>query len=505
MRLEFTPSVDRLTATAVRELTVGLRTTEAVVEQHSGGRSFLINGAPIFLAGGNWIGTDQLLRYSTDRERYYNEVRMHKEMGMNLIRVWGGGLTERPEFYEAADELGMLVMQEFWMTGDNNGRWAGDNDWPNDHSLYLSCAADMMRMIRNHPSLLFWCGGNELLPKIGQAGWQMDLIDHKLRNLVSELDRTRFYIPSSMGTYTCKKEKGCKWGPYAPDVKHNNTFSLAPSDGPYNVLDEQQYYMPGAGGTVDAGGDDTGGGIVFQPETGNLATPTHASLQRFLSPEVVADFPTRGADPEGHVNATTHAICSCLWCLRGSSLTDRLLVITGIQRDLELPQVYHDDRKGSGKEAGSAGEVRSHLFVRRAGRHGSILQAQSAHAVRTVQGAVRRLYGAHVCVAGEDAEGHAVWVHCSDLLEEPESLAGATWCVVRQLLGDDWWLLGRESCAAAAACAAESTHDDTDGNQHESRDVSVTTCEGQCLRSAERRGTVAPRAAREHCGRAGAA
>ena len=56
--------------------------------------------------------------------------------------------------------------------------------------------------------------------------------------------------------------------------------------------------MPGAGGTVDAGGDDTGGGIVFQLETGNLATPTHASLQQFLSPKVVADFPKRGADPD---------------------------------------------------------------------------------------------------------------------------------------------------------------------------------------------------------------
>ena len=46
-------------------------------------------------------------------------------MGLNLIRVWGGGGTERPEFYDAADRLGILVLQEFWMTGDNNGRWAG--------------------------------------------------------------------------------------------------------------------------------------------------------------------------------------------------------------------------------------------------------------------------------------------------------------------------------------------------------------------------------------------
>ena len=56
---------------------------------------------------------------------------------MNLIRVWGGGITERPEFYDACDRAGMLVMQEFWMTGDNNGRWAGSYEWPTDHDVYL--------------------------------------------------------------------------------------------------------------------------------------------------------------------------------------------------------------------------------------------------------------------------------------------------------------------------------------------------------------------------------
>jgi mannosylglycoprotein endo-beta-mannosidase len=45
---------------------------------------------------------------------------MHQQMGLNLIRVWGGGLTERPEFFEACDELGVLVMQEFWMSGAKN-------------------------------------------------------------------------------------------------------------------------------------------------------------------------------------------------------------------------------------------------------------------------------------------------------------------------------------------------------------------------------------------------
>jgi mannosylglycoprotein endo-beta-mannosidase len=74
----------------------------------------------VFLTGGNWIHTDQFLRYASNSKRYFNEVNMHVQMGMNIIRVWGGGLTERPEFYNAADRLGMLIMQEFWMTGRPN-------------------------------------------------------------------------------------------------------------------------------------------------------------------------------------------------------------------------------------------------------------------------------------------------------------------------------------------------------------------------------------------------
>ena len=50
--------------------------------------------------------------------------------GLNSIRVWGGGVAERTDFYNICDELGLLVYQEFFMTGDNNGRWAGSYDWP---------------------------------------------------------------------------------------------------------------------------------------------------------------------------------------------------------------------------------------------------------------------------------------------------------------------------------------------------------------------------------------
>ena len=156
------------------------------------------------------------------------QVRMHREMGLNLIRVWGGGLTERPEFYRACDTHGVLVMQEFWMSGDNNGRWAGSFDWPTDHGVYLDNARDMVLMLRQHPSLLFWNCGNELFqveqqlpgtnPSPGSPGVQSALLA-KLHGVIAANDPGRFAITSSMSNWTC-------WGSTC-----GNDYALAPQDG----------------------------------------------------------------------------------------------------------------------------------------------------------------------------------------------------------------------------------------------------------------------------------
>ena len=100
---------------------VGIRETGSYFDEVSGGRVFLVNGQKIFIKGGNWIASDALLRLSP--ERYDAEVRMHAEMNMNMIRVWGGSMTERPEFYNACDKYGLLVWQDLWISGDGNGRW----------------------------------------------------------------------------------------------------------------------------------------------------------------------------------------------------------------------------------------------------------------------------------------------------------------------------------------------------------------------------------------------
>ncbi len=149
----------------------GLRETSNYFDQEVGGRVFLVNGQRVFIKGGNWIASDAMLRLTP--ERYEAEVRMHAEMNMNMIRIWGGAMPERPEFYEACDKYGMLVWQDFWVSGDCNGRWldprkkesqARRQAYPDDHSLFISTAIDQIKMLRNHPSLYMWCGGNEFPP-----------------------------------------------------------------------------------------------------------------------------------------------------------------------------------------------------------------------------------------------------------------------------------------------------------------------------------------------------
>ncbi len=74
---------------------------------------------------------------------------------MNMIRHWGGGYYETDEFYDICDELGIMIWQDFMFGND----WQpGTYDW----KLNVAAeAADQLRRLRNHPSIVIWCGNNE--------------------------------------------------------------------------------------------------------------------------------------------------------------------------------------------------------------------------------------------------------------------------------------------------------------------------------------------------------
>lgn len=113
-------------------------------------RTFYINGKPIFIRGTNWL-PENMLRNS--EERTYAQLRYTAQAGINLIRFWGGGITESDYFFQLCDELGIMVWTEFWMTGDTKH--------PVDESIYYNNVTSTVKRIRNHPSLAYYVSSNE--------------------------------------------------------------------------------------------------------------------------------------------------------------------------------------------------------------------------------------------------------------------------------------------------------------------------------------------------------
>ena len=116
----------------------------------AGARQFYVNRRKIFIRGTNWIPEGMLRQ---DDARMEKEMRLTAESGVNLVRLWAGGITESDRFYDLCDEYGLLVWQEFWMTGDTRH--------PDDPGLYLDCVAQQVKRIRHHASISHWVCSNE--------------------------------------------------------------------------------------------------------------------------------------------------------------------------------------------------------------------------------------------------------------------------------------------------------------------------------------------------------
>lgn len=229
----------------------GARKFTSFKHPRTGGRAFAVNGHPFFIVGGNWIATDAAWRYSANYERYRDELALHAEAGLNAIRVWGGGIAETDQFYRAADELGLVVYQEFWMTGDNNGRWAGSYEWPLDRNAFEVAVESTVRRLRRFASLMLLGGGNELYPpQLSPPGFALD-VEERQSN-----ESETLFVPSSM-------DGGISGG---NQTLHNDEYALAPKDGPYGMLTPLQFSQrnPGLDPNLE---------ISVMPEIGSCAAP----------------------------------------------------------------------------------------------------------------------------------------------------------------------------------------------------------------------------------------
>jgi beta-mannosidase len=177
-----------------------LRTVRLIQEPDDEGRSFIfeVNGTKIFCKGADWIPVDTFLPRAAD-ETYCRLLTMARDASMNMIRVWGGGVYERDFFYDECDRLGLMVWQDFMYACA---------EYP-DHPAFLEEArreAEVtVKRLRNHPSIVLWCGNNECEwifctanPGKGPDEMRGAAVFHDvLPAVVKELDGTRPYRRST--------------------------------------------------------------------------------------------------------------------------------------------------------------------------------------------------------------------------------------------------------------------------------------------------------------------
>ena len=139
-----------------------------------------VNGVRVMARGGNW-GLDEGLKRIT-RERLDAQFHMHALANLNIIRNWVGQSTS-PDFYDMADEYGILLWDEFFQPNPNDG------PDPTDIPTYLANVTDKVVRYRNHPAIAVWCARNE--------GYPPRELDDTLKTLMSRLDPMRLYQSNS--------------------------------------------------------------------------------------------------------------------------------------------------------------------------------------------------------------------------------------------------------------------------------------------------------------------
>ena len=190
-------------------------------------RRFLVNGYPLFIRGTNWV-PEAMLRNSV--KRTHAELQYTKQAGLNLLRLWGGGIAESDYFFDLCDEMGFLVWNEYWLTGDTQ--------FPTDIPLYLENVESTVKRIRNHASLAYHVSSNESTEVKGAA------------DLIRSLDPTRGY---QMQSECCGIHDGS----------------------PYKYENPMQYFE----NTASKRGSRVDG---FNPEYGTPCLPTVESLREMM-------------------------------------------------------------------------------------------------------------------------------------------------------------------------------------------------------------------------------
>ncbi|KQW12514.1 glycoside hydrolase family 2 protein [Streptomyces sp. Root369] len=244
---------------------VGFRTVELdrSADAHGTGFTLVVNGERLFARGVNWI-PDDVFPSRITRERYRERLGQAADAGVDLVRIWGGGIYESEDFYDACDELGLLVWQDFPFACA-----AYPEEQPLRGEVEAEARENVVRLMP-HPSLVLWNGNNENLWGFRDWGWEARLAGDSwgegyylgvLPRVVAELDPTR--------PYTAGSPWSGSWEHHPNDPAHGTHHS-------WEVWNREDY------------AEYRGEVPRFVAEFGWQAPPAYATLARALPGEVLA-------------------------------------------------------------------------------------------------------------------------------------------------------------------------------------------------------------------------
>ncbi|BFV55432.1 glycoside hydrolase family 2 protein [Kitasatospora sp. CMC57] len=244
---------------------IGFRTVELdrSPDEYGTGFTLVVNGVRLFTRGVNWIPDDALVSRVTP-ERYRDRLTRAAEANVDLVRIWGGGIYEDEAFYDACDELGLMVWQDFLFACA-----AYPEEQPLRGEVEAEARENVVRLMP-HPSLVLWNGNNENFWGFRDWGWEPELAGDSwgegyylgmLPRIVAELDPTRPYAAGSPWSGS--------WDHHPNDPDHGTHHS-------WEVRNRQDYAEYRA--TVPR----------FVAEFGWQAPPAHATLLRALPGEELA-------------------------------------------------------------------------------------------------------------------------------------------------------------------------------------------------------------------------
>lgn len=261
----------------VHHTTVGIRTVRLVYDETPGNFVFRfeINSVPIMVKGSNWVPADAL--HSRDAERTIPILELFRELGCNMLRVWGGGVYESAEFYDYCDRHGIMVWQDFMMacgaypqTGEFLENFRTECEWA-------------VAELRRHPALVLWAGDNEVDQFVAALGDGRKPSANRLTRevipqVLNRLDPGRPYLPSS---------------PYiSPGAEALGHTDLECPE--QHVWGPRDYFKSPFYADNPA---------AFISETGYHGSPSVESIRKFISPEKL--WPGLG-NPEWDAHSTTY-------------------------------------------------------------------------------------------------------------------------------------------------------------------------------------------------------